>query len=79
MGTNEHGVSHFANGLLDYEWRLGLPHYPLKRTLFEQRDVAACLQMVEKQPMCSAANMVFCDGEDNIADVEIPAGGRRAL
>ena len=33
MGTNEHGVSHFANGLADYEWKLGLPHYPLKRTL----------------------------------------------
>ena len=75
MGTNEHGVSHFANGLADYEWKLGLPHYPLKRTLFEQRDVASCLQVVEKHHMCSAANMVFCDGNDDIADVEIRPEG----
>ena len=75
MGTNEHGVSHFANGLADYEWKLGLPHYPLKRTLFEQRDVAACLELVEKHHMCSAANMVFCDGDDDIADVEIRPEG----
>ena len=73
MGTNERRVA-FCQWSSRHEWRLGLPQYPLKRTLLEQRDVAACLQMVEKQPMCSA-NMVFCDGEDNIADVEIRPEG----
>ncbi len=71
MGTNEYGVSHFANGLSDYQWQLGLPHYPLKRTLFEQRNLASCLQIVATHRTCSAANMVFCDGHDDIADVEI--------
>ena len=75
MGTNAHGVSHFANGLSDYQWRLGLPHYPLKRTLFEQPDIAACLHILQTHRTCSAANMVFCDGNGDIADVEIRPEG----
>ena len=37
MGMNQHGVAHFANGLGDCQWRMGLPHYPLKRYLLERK------------------------------------------
>ena len=73
MGTNEHGVSHFANGL-NGPWSPGLPHYPLKRVLLEQRDVGACLDILRRHPACSCANMVFCDGGGRIADAEIAPG-----
>ena len=53
----------------------GPPPLPAQAHAFEQRDVAACLQLVEKHHMCSAANMVFCDGDDDIADVEIRPEG----
>lgn len=73
MGTNEHGVSHFANGVPG-PWQPGLPHYPLKRFLLEQRRVADCLEVLRRHPTCSCANMVFCDGEGHIADAEIQPG-----
>lgn len=71
MGMNQHGVAHFANALYNAPWRPGLPHYPLKRTLLEKTTVAQCLRMVQEHPTCSAGNMVFCDGEGTVADVEI--------
>jgi hypothetical protein len=70
MGTNQHGVSHFANGL-NGPWQPGLPHYPLKRVLLEQQNVEQCLKILEQRRTCSCANMVFCDGKGTIADVEI--------
>lgn len=73
MGTNQHGVSHFANGL-NGPWRLGLPHYPLKRALLEQPDIDACLDILHRHSVSSCANMVFCDGRGRIADTEIAPG-----
>ncbi len=75
MGMNEHGVAHFANGLGDYQWQLGLPHYPLKRTLLEQHTIDECLGILHKYRTCSAGNMVLCDGNGQIADVEIRPTG----
>ncbi len=39
-GMNQFGVAHFANALYDFKWQPGLPHYPLKRVMLEQRTVA---------------------------------------
>ncbi len=75
MGANQHGVAHFANGLGDAPFRLALPHYPLKRVLLEQTDLAACLQLLHQHRVCSAGNMVFCDGQGAIADIEIRPEG----
>ena len=75
MGMNECGVAHFANGLGDSKWRLALPHYPIKRTLLEKETVDECLRLLKEHPLCSAANMVFCDGQGHIADVEIRPEG----
>lgn len=73
MGTNQHGVSHFANGL-NGPWCPGLPHYPLKRVLLEQPDIDACLNILHLHPVSSCANMVFCDGQGRVADTEIAPG-----
>ncbi|MEW6750666.1 MAG: C45 family autoproteolytic acyltransferase/hydrolase [Candidatus Latescibacterota bacterium] len=72
---NECGVAHFANAVGGCGWRLGLPQYPLKRLLLEQRSLAQCLELLRGHRTCSAANMVLCDGEGAIADVEIRFDG----
>ena len=75
MGMNEHGVAHFANGLGNAPWRPGLSHYPLKRRCFETSNVDQCINLVRQHRTCSAGNMVFCDGDGAIADVEIRPEG----
>ncbi|MBX3011427.1 MAG: hypothetical protein KF832_07955 [Caldilineaceae bacterium] len=74
-GMNEYGVAHFANALYDSPWQPGLPHYPLKRRILEQRSVAACLDLLKRHRTCSAANVVLCDGEGAVADVEVRPEG----
>jgi hypothetical protein len=74
-GMNEYGIAHFANSLYNFEWRFGLPHYPLKRTLLEQRTVADCVRLIAHNDFCSAANVVLCDGSGGIADVEVRPEG----
>ena len=44
-GMNHFGVAHFANALYDFRWRPGLPHYPLKRVMLEQRNVPQCVEL----------------------------------
>ncbi len=74
-GMNEHGVAHFANALYDFEWQPGLPHYPLKRLLLEQVNVAACVDLLAQHRTCSAANVMLCDGQGHIGDVEVHPNG----
>lgn len=77
-GMNEYGLAHFANALYDAPWQPGLPHYPLKRLLLEQRNVADCIDLLARHRTCSAANVVLCDGQGAIADVEVrPTGIER--
>ena len=75
MGMNERGVGHFANALGNAPWRPGLTHYPLKRRCFEMSSVDECVDLVRAHRTCSAGNMVFCDGDGSIADVEIRPEG----
>lgn len=75
MGMNQHGVAHFANAVGGCPWRLGLPHYPLKRVLLEQPGLTECLAILGQHRTCSPANMVLCDGMGAIADVEIRTDG----
>jgi hypothetical protein len=71
MGMNELGVGHFANALGNARRQPGLTHYPIKRRCFEMRSVAECVELLRQHRACSPANMVFCDGQGNIGDVEI--------
>jgi hypothetical protein len=74
-GMNEYGLAHFANALYDAPWRPGLPHYPLKRLMLEQPNVEACVDLLRRYRTCSAANVVLCDGEGTVQDVEVRPEG----
>lgn len=74
-GMNEHGLAHFANALYDCPWQPGLPHYPLKRLMLEKQTVGECIQLLAQHRTCSAANVVLCDGQGGIADVEVRPEG----
>jgi isopenicillin-N N-acyltransferase-like protein len=74
-GMNQYGLAHFNNALFDFQWTLDLPRQPLKRVMFEKRTVEECVGLLTQYRVCSAANMVFCDGQGNIADVEIRPEG----
>jgi isopenicillin-N N-acyltransferase like protein len=78
-GMNEQGVVHFANALYDFDWQPGLPHYPLKRLILEQRTVAECQELVGRHRTCSAANIVLCDGTGTIGDLEVRPEGAAAF
>jgi hypothetical protein len=74
-GINAHGVAQFTNALYNFEWRPGLPHYPLKRVMLEKRSVGECVTLLEKHRACSAANLVLADGAGDIGDVEVRPDG----
>jgi isopenicillin-N N-acyltransferase-like protein len=74
-GMNEHGVCHFANALYGFKWQPGLPHYPLKRLVLEQKTVQEAVGLLEKHRTCSAANLVLADRQGSIGDVEIRPEG----
>ena len=70
-GMNEHGLAHFGNALYGFEWRPALPQYMLKRILLEQRTVAECTDLLGSHRSCAAHNVVMCDGQGSIADIEV--------
>ena len=74
-GMNEHGLTHFANALYDAPWQLGLPHYPLKRVMLEQRNADECVALLAAHRTCSAANALIADAAGNVRDVEVRPEG----
>ncbi len=75
-GLNGAGVAHFANALGGGPaWKMGLPHYPVKRLMLEQRSLDAVFALLRRVPVCSSGNYVLCDGGGRIADVELTPDG----
>ena len=75
-GLNEHGVASFANSVGGGpRWRPGLSHYPLKRLMLEQSNLASVREVMESYPVCSSGNYVLCDGARSILDVELTPEG----
>jgi isopenicillin-N N-acyltransferase-like protein len=74
-GMNQYGLAHFNASLYDYEWRLATPRQLLRRVMLEKRTVGECVDLLARQRACSAANIVLCDGQGNLADVEIRPEG----
>lgn len=70
-GINAYGVAQFSNALYNFDWQPGLPHYPLKRTMLEQRTVDECISLLKTNRACSAGNLVIADGTGDIGDVEV--------
>jgi len=73
-GINSAGVGFMHNSLANSVWRLGLPHYPLKRAMLEQENIAGVLAEIERAPVGSCANYVCCDRE-TVVDVEVTPDG----
>ncbi len=74
-GINEYGVCNFVNALYNFRWQPGLPSYPVRRALLEQRSVDDCVELLRRIRSCTAYNLVLADGAGGIADVEVrPAG-----
>jgi isopenicillin-N N-acyltransferase-like protein len=69
-GMNEFGVATFTNSLYNFRWKPGLPFYPLKRVMLEKRTAKECVELMRAQRTCSAANLVICDAQGNISDLE---------
>ena len=69
-GLNQYGVCNFANALYNYKWAPGLPSYPVRRVLLEQRNVDDCVNVLKRTRTCSAMNVVLADAQGEIADVE---------
>ena len=69
-GLNQHGVCNFVNALYNYQWAPGLPSYPVRRVLLEQRTVEDCVNVLRRSRTCSAMNVVLADSQGRIADVE---------
>ena len=74
-GMNEHGVCNFNNALYNVDWRLGLSHYMLSRMMLEKRNVGEVIDLYRIHRACSGANKVICDGEGEIASVEVRPEG----
>lgn len=78
-GLNEYGVAHFANSVSggpeapEPRWR-HLPHYPVKRRLYECRTRAEVLSRWESMPVCSSGNTMLCAGGEFLSVEATPAG-----
>lgn len=73
-GINSAGVGYMMNALANSTWRMGLPHYPVKRALLQQTDLAGCLRVFDRAPVGSCANNLLVDRQ-NLADVEATPDG----
>jgi isopenicillin-N N-acyltransferase-like protein len=78
-GLNTAGVAFFQNALANGVWRHALPHYPLKRALLEQRDMAGCLRVFDRARLASCGNYVLGDGTGHLLDVEATPDGYAVL
>jgi isopenicillin-N N-acyltransferase-like protein len=82
-GLNEYGVAHFANSLaggpLPATRPGGLPHYPVKRCLYECRTREEVLEHWRRLPVCSSGNYMLAAGDPAIFDVEATPAGMAVL
>ncbi|MCC7361426.1 MAG: hypothetical protein IT317_18210 [Anaerolineales bacterium] len=75
MGLNSAGLALFANALYDYTGQLGLPKYPMKRTILEQPDVPTARRLLQQHRLGSANNLVLADRAGRVADIEVRPEG----
>jgi isopenicillin-N N-acyltransferase like protein len=77
-GISSAGIGYMMNALNNSVWRMGLPHYPVKRALLEQDDLAGCLGVFDRAWVGSSANNLLVD-RNNLADVELTPHGYEVL
>ncbi|HUG13945.1 MAG TPA: C45 family peptidase [Thermomicrobiales bacterium] len=76
-GLNALGVAHMANDLGDGGpgRRFAMPHYPVKRMMYECTTVAEVVALLRRVPLWSNGNYVLCDGAGSILDIEATSAG----
>ena len=77
-GINSAGIGYMMNALANSVWRMGLPHYPVKRALLQQDSIEGCLRVFDRAPIGSCANNLLVD-RDGLADVEATPDGYDVL
>jgi isopenicillin-N N-acyltransferase like protein len=82
-GLSEYGVAHFANSLSGGPQGRrhpgGLPHYPVKRRLYECRTRDEILALWRALPVCSSGNYMMAAGDPALFDVEVTPDGPELL
>jgi isopenicillin-N N-acyltransferase-like protein len=77
-GLNAAGVAQFQNALSNGVWRHALPHYPVKRMLYERRTVGDAIRVFETVQVASCANYLLGDSTGRLVDLEVtPCGYAR--
>lgn len=76
-GLNSEGIAHMANDLGDGGpgKRFAMPHYPVKRMMFECSTIAGVVDLLRRVPLWFNGNYVLCDGAGSILDVEATSAG----
>lgn len=75
-GINDRGVCHFANDLGGGPPPcFGMPHYPLKRLIFEHETLEDIVPLFKNVPLWANGNYVLCDGRGHILDIEATTEG----
>jgi isopenicillin-N N-acyltransferase like protein len=77
-GINSAGIGYVMNALANSTWRMGLPHYPVKRALLRQTNLAGCLGAFDRARVGSCSNNLLVDRERMI-DVEATPDGYEIL
>jgi len=82
-GLNRAGVAHFANSLSGGPEPAsrpgGLPHYPIKRRLYECRTRAEVVETWRRMPVCSSGNYLCSSADGAIFDIEATPEGFAVL
>ena len=74
-GMNSAGVAHFANALGGGpKSKFAMPHYPLKRMMFECTTLDQVVDLFRRVPLASNGNYVVCDAR-GILDIEATTAG----
>lgn len=86
IGINSRGVSIWDNQLMCPGWKVGVPHYFLKRMVLEQDSMEGAVELLFKSEKASSENFVITDGSGKICsvectphDIEILAAGNGAI
>ena len=79
-GINSRGIGHFANDLGGGpKPRFAMPHYPLKRLMFECETLDEVQKLFQRVPLWANGNYVLCDGRGKILDVEATTDGAHVV
>lgn len=75
IGINSYGISIWDNQLMCPGWKIGIPHYFVKRLVLEQRTLFESVDLLKKLEHASSENFVMTDGSGIITSMECTPQG----